>query len=308
MRRLILGIDIGGTNIKMGLINHAGRVIYRTNLATRSFVQDKTLLIEALVVHSQDILLRNRLHRKDLLGIGIGLPGLIDFKHGLVNCLVNIHGWKNVPLKKIIERKLKISTFIDNDVNLMTLAEWRYGAGRGIKNVVCLTLGTGVGGGLIIENKLYRGEGFTAGELGHIPLNEEGPQCNCGGYGCLERYVGNHPLLEKAKKIFKRHISLEEINQLANKNNSRALEFWREVAVHLGNGLSGIVNLLNPQCIIIGGGIANAHRHLFREISTTIQRRSLKIPAKMVKILKAKLGDDAGMIGAQVLVHEATLS
>lgn len=308
MNRFVLGIDVGGTNIKLGLVGKAGNVRYRTYLSTKGFIHDKTALINALVLSCQNLLSQASLKKKDLLGIGIGLPGLIDMRRGVVNFLVNIPGWRNVPLKSIFEKKLKISTFLDNDVNVVTLGEWKFGAGRGIKNMVCLTLGTGVGGGLVIENKLYRGEGFAAGEIGHIPLNEKGPSCNCGGYGCLERYVGNQYLLQRAKAIFKRDISLEEIDKLANDGNPRAIEFWREVAVHLGNALVGVVNLINPKYIIIGGGIAAAHKYLFKTIYETIRKRSLKIPSQMVKIVKTKLGNEAGIIGAYVLVHEANLS
>src|SRR3989338_7837126 len=172
MRQLILGIDIGGTNIKFGLVNHSGRIIDRTLLSTRSFIQNKDKLIEALVCSCREFMARNRLRRKDLLGIGIGLHGLINIQKGVVNSLMNIPGWRCVPLKRILEKKLGLPTFIDNDVNLMTLGEWKFGAGRGFKNLVCLTLGTGVGGGLVINNEIYRGEGFTAGELGHIPFNK----------------------------------------------------------------------------------------------------------------------------------------
>lgn len=309
MRTLVLGIDIGGTNIKVGLVNSSGKVFARTNLATRTFVRNKTKLINALVNCLQDILQENRLTKRDILGIGVGLPGLIDAERGIVNFLVNIPGWKKVPLKKIIEKRLGIPTFIDNDVNVMTLGEWEFGAGRGIKNLVCITLGTGVGGGLVVNNEIFRGEGFSAGEIGHIPLNEKGPKCNCGGYGCLETYVGNKYLSKKGQKIFKnKNIALETITARASRGDKKAIQFWNETGTHLGNGLAGVVNVFNPTCIIIGGGIANAHKYLFKAIKKTIKKRAMRIPADMVKIIRAKLGNDAGIIGAQVLVRHAFFS
>lgn len=309
MKKSVLAIDVGGTNIKLGLVSPSGRISSRTNLSTTSFIQGKESLIEAVVSVSRRMIAENRLNNKDILGVGIGLPGLVDVRRGVVGVLTNIPGWRNVSLKKIIESKLKIPVFIDNDANVITLGEWKFGAGRGFKNMICITLGTGVGGGLVIEDALYRGEGFSAGEIGHMPLAETGLKCNCGGYGCLETYVGNQRLLRKAKIIFKdNNISLEEISRLAFYNNRTALRFWKEAAIHLGNGLAGVVNLLNPRCIVIGGGIANAHRYLFRIIRETLKKRALKIPTGMVKIVKAKLGSDAGLIGAQVLVHDAHLS
>lgn len=306
MSSYVLGIDIGGTNTKMGLVSSSGGVFARTTLPTKSFVRSKNRLMNALIEHCGIILKKNRLKKKDLLGIGIGLPGLIDRKRGIVNFLVNIPGWSGAPLKSIFEKRLHIPTFIDNDVNVIALGEWKFGAGKGVKNLVCITLGTGVGGGLIIGGNLFRGQGFCAGEIGHIPINERGPRCHCGGCGCLESYVGNQHLLAKARKVFgNRDMTLEDVTRLAIRNNKKAVQFWKDTAVHIGNGLSGVVNLLNPDCIIIGGGIANAHRFLFKTIHETIKKRAMKIPARMVRILKAKLGSDAGIIGAQVLVKEA---
>lgn len=309
MHSLVLGIDVGGTNIKAGLVDASGRVFARTNLSTKSFIQSKEKLIAAVVTCVKDMLAVNQLARKDIAGVGVGLPGLIDTQKGIVNFLVNIPGWRNVPLKKILQEKLALPVFIDNDANVIALGEWKFGAGRGIKNLISITLGTGVGGGLIINNELFRGAGFAAGEIGHIPLNENGPKCNCGGYGCLETYIGNRYLLSKARKVFRSDsISLEEITRLADRGNRQAVAFWREVAAHLGNGLVGAVNLLNPQRIIIGGGIANAHRYLFKTICETIKKRAMKIQAGNLKIVKAQLGVNAGIVGTQVLVTHGLFS
>ena len=172
MSKVVVGIDVGGTNIKLGIVQPSGQITATTNLLTKNFIREKDLLINGLVEAVCSLLESNALHKNDIRGIGIGLPGLIDYKKGFVHFLPNIPSWKNVPLKKIMEERLRIPAFIDNDVNLITLGEWHYGAGRGIRNMVCITLGTGVGGGLILDNALYRGEGFTAGEIGHVPLNE----------------------------------------------------------------------------------------------------------------------------------------
>lgn len=301
MENLVLGIDIGGTNTKLGLIDPYGKIIAKSSFSTRSFARSQSGLIDALLDHSQELTRGVRVK-----GVGIGLPGIVNFKSGFVSVLVNIPGWKNVYLKKILEKKFRLPVLIDNDVNLMTLGEWKFGAGRGMSDLFCMTLGTGVGGGLIIHNQLYRGAGFAAGEIGHMPINENGPRCNCGGWGCLERYVGNTYLLEEAEKIFKKKkIQLEEVTLLASRGNRKAVLFWKKVAVHIGNGLTGVVNLLNPQCIIIGGGIANAHKYLFETIRETIAQRAMKVPSETVKIVQAKLGVDAGMIGAQVLIESS---
>ena len=303
MGKFVVGIDIGGTNIKLGLISLSGHVAYRTSFVTKGFVRDKADLIKVLTDRIKEIIAGNKAVKKDIIGIGIGLPGIINSSQGIVSTLVNIPGWKNVPLKKIIEKKLGLNTFIDNDVNLMALGEWKYGAGNGLDNIVCLTLGTGVGGGLIINGQLYRGPSFSAGELGHIPIDIHGLRCNCGGTGCLERYVGNQTLLNNAKKIFRNpRITLEEVSRMAVRGNRQAIHFWEHTGQLLGVALTGVVNLLNPQRIVIGGGVANAHRALLMAVRRTIKQRAMRIPATTVDIVKATLGNNAGILGAQVYV------
>ncbi len=305
MKKYTLGIDVGGTNIKLGLVSSVGKVVSRTCLDTSSFKSNKNKFIQGIALAADELMEETKINRKDILGVGVGLPGLVDPVKGVVNFLPNISGWKNIPFKKLLQDELKIPTVIDNDVNLVTLGEWQFGAGKGYKNFVCITLGTGVGSGLVLNNDLYRGEGNVAGELGHIPINEKGPKCSCGGWGCFESYVGNQYLIEKGSKIFKnKNIQLEDVFNLANHDNVRAVQFWDEVATHTGNVLVGIINLLNPRLIIIGGGVSNSYKYLGATINKIVKQRAMKIPASMVKIVKAKLGDDAGLIGAHVLVKE----
>ena len=206
----------------------------------------------------------------------------------------------------MFQKEFGFPTVIDNDVNVITLGEWKFGAGKGCSDMVCMTLGTGVGSGLILNNSLYRGPGFVAGELGHIPINEKGGACNCGGAGCLETYVGNSILQSKAAKVFKnKNIQLQDVFVLANHGNMCAIQFWKEAASHIGIALVGVVNLLNPRLIVIGGGISNSYKYLNKTILEVIKTRAMKVPAKMVRLSRAKLGDDAGIIGAQVLVKDS---
>ena len=322
MRLSTIGVDVGGTNIKLGLVAPSGKIIAKTNLVTKSYIHHPRQLIGALVAAIRALIQDNGKTVNDIAGIGIGMPGLIDVSKGNVIFMPNIPGWKNIPLRKVIERKLKIPVFMDNDVNLITLGEWRLGAGKGYKNLVCITLGTGVGGGLVLDGALYRGEGFVAGEIGHIPLNEQGPACNCGGRGCFERYVGNRTLLAKAAKVFRRqtppagrgdpfgskkNIRLEDVFVLANRGNTRALRFWQETATHIGNALTGVINLLNPRLIIIGGGVAGNYKFMEKTIQKVIRRRAMRFPRKMVKVVRARLGDEAGILGAHILVKESLL-
>ena len=306
MKSYVIGVDVGGTKIKLGIVHPRGQVIARTSFATKLFASSKTKFIAALAREIGTIITQAGLTKKDVAGVGIGLPGLVDHTKGIVRFLPNIPGWRNVRLKAILQRTLKLPVFIDNDAKLITLAEWKFGAGKGVSNMVCLTLGTGIGSGLILDNRLYRGTGNAAGELGHVPLNEQGPACNCGGYGCFEAYIGNRRLTARANAVMGRKgMTLEGMFQLAKAGNAKALRFWKETAGHLGNGLVMVVNLLNPRLIVIGGGVSNNDRFLFKTARAVIARRAMSTKSAMVKIVRARLGDDAGIIGAQVLVNDA---
>jgi len=306
MKRYTVGVDVGGTNIKIGLVGRTGNIVARSNIATKKYHKHKARLIDALMDEIKKLIAAKGLTSKHISGIGVGLPGLIDNAKGIVGFLPNVPGWHNVPLKRIIQSKLRIPTYLDNDVNLVTLGEWKFGAGKDCANLICFTLGTGVGAGLVFNNCLYRGEGWVAGELGHVPLNEKGPKCTCGGWGCFERYVGNRVLQKKAERLFrKKNIQLPEVYALASRGNARAMKIWKEAGVHIGNALVGVINLLNPRMVIIGGGVANNIRFMSKPINEVINKRCMKVQAKMVKVVRAQLGDAAGIIGAQVLVKEA---
>ena len=306
MKKYVVGVDVGGTNIKLGLVHPKGYIIARSYFPTKRFSSSKNKLIAALSDKIKKIISSEGLKLKDIAGVGVGLPGLIDYDQGVVRFLPNIPGWKNVPLKAILQKNLGLPVFIDNDVKLITLAEWKFGAGRGVKNLICLTLGTGVGSGLILNNKLYRGAGNAAGELGHVPLNQKGPACNCGGFACFEKYVGHRSLALLADKIMnKPEMTTQKMFSLANEGNTKALRFWKEAATRIGDGLVGVVNLLNPELVVIGGGVSNNEKYLFPTIKEVLKQRTMSLQASMLKLKRAKFGDDAGIIGAQVLVNNA---
>ncbi len=296
-----MGIDVGGTNLRAALLDTNYKIISKFFLSTKAF-RKKEDLIEAIGLCINKIIGNNKLKRSSVLGVGVGVPGPTDAEKGVVHFFPNIPGWKEVRLKRILEEKFGLPVFLDNDAKAMALAEYKIGSAKGYKNVLCLTLGTVVGGGFIIEGRLYRGSSNAAGEIGHIPLNEKGPGCSCGGSACLESYIGNKRILSEAKQKFSREISLEELSALAKKQDNRALDVWNKVGERLGIALAGIVNILNLDAIIIGGGVSGAGKILFDKIKETIKKRAMTVQAKDVKVLKAKLGSDAGLIGAAILV------
>jgi len=302
-KKFIIGIDLGGTHLKVALLDLSCQIKDKEVLSTRSFLEKDDLILG--LVHSVTRFIKyNNLNKAEILGVGLGLPGPVDTKSGIVHFFPNIPGWKEVPLKEILRKNLGIPVFLDNDAKLMALAEYKMGAARGFYNVLCMTLGTGIGGGLIINGKLYRGFNNAAGEVGHLPINEKGPYCNCGAVGCLEAYVGNKRILLAVKKKLKREITLEELSELAKRHNKIALELWRKTGAHLGFALAGVVNLLNLDAIVIGGGVAKAGSVLFDSINKTIKEQAMSVQSKRVRILKAKLGNEAGLIGAAIMVKE----
>ena len=302
-KKFILAVDLGGTNLKIGLLDLKYKILHKRILITRS-LRKKESLIKAIVSAVNNILRDSNLKMQDIVGLGLGLPGPIDIEKGLVHFFPNIPGWREVFLKKILEKRLGLQVRLDNDANLMCLAEYKLGAAKGTQNAVCLTLGTGVGAGVIINATLYRSRTFAAGEIGHIPLNEHGQQCNCGGLACLETYVGNNRIKAQAIKAFRKNITLEELSAQAKRGNEKALAFWKRIGAHLGIGLVGVVNFLSPDIIVIGGGVANAGKVLFESVRLIVKNRAMKIQSAHVKIVKAKLGDDAGLIGAAILAKE----
>ncbi|MDD5129935.1 MAG: ROK family protein [Candidatus Omnitrophica bacterium] len=302
-KKFIIAIDLGGTNLKCALLDAQLKIKAKSSFNTKSF-DDKYKLIQGLADSVDNFIISQGLERSVILGVGIGVPGPVDTFRGIVHFLPNVPGWKEVQLKKILLRKTKLPVFVDNDAKLMALAEHKLGAAKKFKNALCLTLGTGVGGGLIINNSLYRGADNAAGEIGHFPLDEKGPLCGCGARGCLETYIGNNRILKIARKIFGSQITLEKISLLALQFNPKAIEFWNQVGKKLGLALSGVVNLLNLDAIVLGGGIACAGNVLFNSIRQAIQSRAMPDQAKRVKIIKAVLGVDAGLIGAGYLVKE----
>lgn len=316
MKNFIIGIDVGGTTIKFALFKR-GKIIFRDLLRTKG-LRNSSALIDAIVEKVQWICAQNGLRISSLAGIGIGLPGMVNYKSGVVHRLTNIPGWKNVGLKNILQRRLGIKAQIDNDVNLMGLGEVIFGAGRGFKNVVCMTLGTGVGGALIIDGELYRGSTSSAGEIGHIPINEYGPKCNCGGSGCLEKYVGNKAIVDEALRHIKKgrrtlitkltgnNVSLitpKIITDASRRGDKFSLQVWTNIGIHIGIALAGVANVFNPDAVVIGGGVSKAGRALFDSIRATIKRRAMSPAKDNIKIIKSELGDDAGVFGAMQLIR-----
>ena len=315
MKKYSIGVDIGGTNVKLGLVTPSGKVLLRRHFLTKE-PRDKTAFLDALARHIHELVAEGEKRKIVVTGVGIGAPGPIDVKKGFVYFFPNIPGWKNTPLKDILEKKLRLPVRVDNDANVMALAEFLFGAGKGAADLIALTLGTGIGGGLVIGGKLFHGPAYSAAEIGHLIINEKGPLCACGDRGCVEAYVGNGYFTREVKKRLNggaKSVLMKWIRagseltpllvaQAAKRGDRFSKEVWNETGEHLGTALAGLVNILNPQKIILGGGIAQNGNVLFRPVIRTIRKKAFPIAARSVKVIPAKLGVDAGLVGAAALM------
>ncbi|MFH0877683.1 MAG: ROK family protein [Candidatus Omnitrophota bacterium] len=304
-KRFYAGVDVGATFTKIALVDDWARLVVRSQFPSKGF-SNKSYFAETLKKNLCNLLSAHALDFSHMKALGIGLPGPIDFDRGIVLSLTNIRGWNKFALRSYLKKYFSCPIFLENDANCMALAESRLGAAKTASCALCLTLGTGVGGGLILNKKIYRGPFYFGGEIGHIPLKDQGPVCACGGRGCLEQYIGNRALLSKARKIFGRSITLEAASLLAKGGNKKAVGLWRKAGEDLGFALGGIINVFNPQVIVIGGGVAAAGRVLLAAIQKKARRHAMQLLKTKVKIRKAVLGNDAGVLGAALLAKEGT--
>lgn len=317
MRRAAIGVDIGGTNVKLGIVDERGRVLLRDTFLTKGS-RSRLRLLAKLTEHIGALRIEASGRGLRLEGVGIGAPGPIDVERGFVYFFPNIPGWKNTPLKAILEKKLRLPVRVDNDANAMALGESLFGAGRGAKNVVALTLGTGVGGGLVLGGKLFHGSDFSAAEIGHMVVDPLGPLCACGNRGCIEAFVGSGYFtrgvmadLRAGQKSVLRRWVFQQKRELTPKlvqeaarsgQDAYAKALWRRTGDRLGTFLAGLANLLNPERFVIGGGIALGGELVLAPVRASLKKKAFPIARRFVKVVPAVLGNDAGLVGAAALV------
>lgn len=305
-----VGIDLGGTELKIGIIDQNGTILikdaYKMPIATHGYE-----VVEFVGNSMQKLIEKSQFPIANFKGIGIGAPGLLNPETGQLLNVVNIPHLNGVFLAPDLEKRFSLPTWLDNDVNAMALGEMFYGAGKGYKDCIAMTLGTGVGGGLIFDGKLYRGACFTAGEIGHLSINSEGLLCPCGNYGCLERYIGRDGIVSRFNYYLSKEIpstihQFTENNEITPKAIAKAAEsgdalskeVMTETGKYLGIALVTLTNVLNPEIFIIGGGIANAGDLILEPARHELQKRAYTIPAKKVNVVQAALRNDAGIVGA----------
>jgi glucokinase len=314
-KKFRIGVDIGGTNVKIALVDLKGHIVYSNSVPTRAEM-GYAYTIENIKTTIKECLKETKNPIENIIGIGFGLPGQIDSKKGIVKLLPNIPGWVNVPLAEMIEKEFSVPVKIDNDVRVATLGELNFGAGKGCQNLICITVGTGVGAGLVVNGQIVRGASMAAGEIGHLIVEKNnGEICGCGNTGCLEAYASGPSIVKMAYDYimggkstkFKElavngPITPYMVYEAAKLGDAVAKRIFLIVGESLGTALASVVNLLNPEKIIIGGGVGQAGDLLFDSIRETIDKRALSVSAEAVEIVPAELGESAGVIGASLLV------
>jgi glucokinase len=254
-------------------------------------------------------------------GIAIAAAGAIDINKGLITSSPNLPGWINVPLRDIISKRYGIYTCLLNDANAAALAEHRLGAGKGTNNLIYLTVSTGIGGGIIVNGELYSGTSGCAGELGHMTIDANGPECNCGNRGCLESLASGTAVANEAKRRIKEGdcsllteivsgdlegITAEKVAMAAHSRDRLAIEVISRAAGYLGVGMVNLVNIFNPAIIIVGGGLSKMGELLLKPARQVVEQRALPLCAGTVRIVTAELGDDAGVLGAAIYARQQT--
>jgi len=313
--RHAVGVDFGGTFIKMALVDDRGSIEARTEIPTGEAATQEAWAV-SVEAGIERLLNEASVRRADLSGVGVGVPGFVDFERGYLHDLANVPGWSEVHLGPFLEARFGLHVRVENDVNAMALGECTFGAGRTYQHAVFVTLGTGVGGALLINNQIYRGAYSMAGEIGHMSIQQDGvrsPQ----GRGGLEQYVGNRRITERAvmmlnegrKSIIRELaggddalITPKLISQAAGQGDELALEIFDFVADCLAAAFASVTYLVQPQAFIVGGGVSRSGEVLFGPLRKHLDERLSPFFAERVEIKVAELGNDAGVIGAAISV------
>lgn len=313
---LTLGVDCGGTNIKIALVKSSGEIV-KSRLAPIGYRGRPADVIREIGVQINAFLREAEVDR--IAGVGFGIAGEVDQKRGVVRFSPNL-GWNSVPLKKILAPHLRAPILIDNDANCAAWGAYWLDAGKDCDNLVCLTLGTGVGGGVVIGGKLYRGATGSAAELGHMSIRYDGRPCKCGSTGCIEALIGAWGMIQTAEEALKNGIApglqrfLDEhpgsrveprvLAQAAKSGDAYSKRLWLETGTYLGYALTNYINIFNPERIVLCGGIAKSGALLLKPALQVVRKCAFKTPAKAVRITVSKHDQNLGVVGAALLSQE----
>ncbi len=304
-----VAVDLGGTNLRAARISEDGTILKRAETPTeaQSGVDNVVSRIVGVIREAMGG------DRSSVSGVGVGFAAPLDAEKGVVLQAPNLKGWINIPLGEKLKSALSMPVVVENDANAAALGEFWIGAGKNVQSLVCLTLGTGIGGGVVIGGEIWRGAGFLAGEFGHTVLREEGEACPCGSRGCIERYGSASALQRFARKAIDAHpesllaksyadcpddVSARSVTEHAKQGDEVSLDLLRDHGKVLGIAAANVANFLNPEVIVFGGGLILAGDLLFGPLQEEYEKRALAAAVSSTRIVKAEVGPDAGLIGA----------
>src|SRR3989339_693548 len=307
MTNFFLGIDLGGTEVKLAIADAKGNIIEQSSMPN-SFTSDPKKILPQLIKRANNMKYINKVS-----GTGVGVAGDVDQKKGVLRFSPNLPKWSGIPIGKILKNGLKHRVVIDNDANAAAWGAFWLDAGGKAQNLVCITLGTGVGGGIICNGKLYHGTTGSAGEIGHITIDPLGPKCNCGNHGCVERFIGAAYLSEAAVSAIKNgrksilpglvggrldRITPRILDIAAHKNDKLANEIWQFAGEKLGIIIADLVNIINPEKVVLAGGVSKADGLILKPVIETVKKRAFKMPARACHIVISKYTQKLGVVGA----------
>jgi glucokinase len=314
--QFIVGVDLGGTNIAAGAMPTDGTREIAMRIGPTRADEGSAAVVNRIVRMIEEVIEQTQAEtgaeRSDFIGVGIGSPGPLDRAKGIIIVTPNL-GWKDFPLRDEVGSRVNLPASLDNDANCATLGEWWCGAAKGGRNVVGMTIGTGIGGGLIFDGKLYHGSSDAAGEVGHTTIDSTGRRCKCGNYGCLEAYASGPAIAERARELLNAEgdsilhsivdgditrITAQTVFEASKRGDPVAIEVVRDTAHFLGVGIANLINLLNPDTVVIAGGVTQAGDQLFDPMRAEVRRRAFKSAVDACRIVPGALPLSAGVVGA----------
>jgi glucokinase len=316
--RLILGIDLGGTKILTSVINAQGEMLSRDHSITPA-AKGPEGVIQAIHASAERALEGASISMDRVWAVGVGAPGLADTKAGILYTSPNLPGWKDVPLRDILQEKLKKKAFLINDGNAAALGEFYFGAAKGVPHFIYVTISTGIGGGIVVDGKVLNGFMGMAGEIGHMTIADEGPPCHCGNRGCWEALASGTALAKEAQKRIEKgadttiltfaegkidKVTAQVVQTAAEKGDLLANELILKTAYYFGVGLANLVNIFNPEMIVIGGGLSNMGDRLLKPAYQVAGERAFSRSYRMVRFVRAGLGRNSGVLGAAAFAFD----
>ncbi|MCT4621946.1 MAG: ROK family protein [Marinisporobacter sp.] len=307
--RYVIGIDLGGTKISGAVANFKGDIISQYTLPTKAEEGEKAVL-ERIIKVVEKVINESNVDKEKIVSIGIGSPGPLDAKEGKIITTANLP-FKDFNIVNPLVEQFHIPAYLDNDANVAAIGEYIFGAGKGTNNMIFITVSTGIGGGAILNGKIYRGNTYNALEIGHMTLDEKGPRCNCGNYGCAEALASGTAIgkiaTEQVKKGFKSslgnydQITSYEVFKEAEKGDILAKDVLYKALNYLGICVANMITSFDPELVIIGGGVSKGGSIVFEKVKEVVKTRCLKAMWESTKIVPAALGTDAGVKGAIAL-------